>query len=388
MFGFGKKDSFDVLFGRGGIFEKGVIGERRAPAQITASVEGKPVPVIQVSDLPDSQVEYRWHDGESYAGGFGPTQVLLVDYWTLRARAAQLYETNLYARGIIRRFVTNIIATGLNLESLPEEKILGKRDDELDEWTEDVERRFNIWGKEPRLCDQSELLTFGDLQKVALIEALVCGDVLCVLAQDKRTSLPRIRLIPGSCVQDPLNYKYQRDKNRIVHGVELDKDGRHVAFHIVQDDGTSKRLPAYGPSGRRLAWLLYGTDKRHADVRGQPLLSLVLQALREIDRYREAAMRKAVVNSMLAMWVEKEQDALGSLGLSSGAQVRDATEPTTKDGAVVRRRLLERNPGWVIEELSPGEKLHAHTSQGTDEKFSDFEAAIVYAIGWALEVPP
>src|SRR5690554_5877385 len=107
MFGFGKKDAFDALYGPGGLLERGVIGERSAPVPIEArgdiapagdSVEAtpgedKPVPVIQVSDLPNAQFEYRWHDGESYAGGFGPTQMLIVDYWTLRARSAQLYET-------------------------------------------------------------------------------------------------------------------------------------------------------------------------------------------------------------------------------------------------------------------------------------------------------
>lgn len=388
MFGFGKKDSFDVLFGRGGIFEKGVIGERRAPAQITASVEGKPVPVIQVSDLPDSQVEYRWHDGESYAGGFGPTQVLLVDYWTLRARSAQLYETNLYARGIIRRFVTNIIATGLSLESVPEEEILGYTAEDLEPWTENVERRFEIWGRDPRLCDHSELNTFGETQKAALIEALVCGDVLVTLIQDPKTGLPRVHLVPGSDVQSPVGRNPKRGENRIVHGVELDQNGRHVAFHILQEDGKTKRLPAYGKSGRRLAWLVYGTDKRHCDVRGQPLLGLVLQSLREIDRYRESAQRKALINSMLAMWIEKTEDALGSLALGSGAQKRVAADPTTTNGVQRRRLLHQRVPGWVIDELNHGERIHAHASAGTDEKFSDFEAAIVYAVGWALEVPP
>jgi lambda family phage portal protein len=386
MFGFGKKDAFDALYGKGGILAHGVAATPLASHNAHV-IDGKHVPVIQVSDLPNAQFEYRWHDGESFAGGFGPTQLLIVDYWTLRARSAQLFETNLYARGIVRRFVTNIIATGLSLESVPEEDILGFKAEELEPWTENVERRFEIWDKNPQLCDQAELGTFGEIQKAALIEALVCGDVLVTLIQDPKTGLPRVHLVPGSEVQTPMGQQPKQGENRIVHGVELDKNGRHVAFHVLQEDGKTKRLPAYGKTGRRLAWLVYGSDKRHCDVRGQPLLGLVLQSLREIDRYRESAQRKATINSMLAMWIEKAEDVLGSLAFSSGAKKRVVPDPAT-DGKQTRRLVHERVPGWVVEELNHGEKIHGFNSAGTDEKFSDFEAAIVYAIAWALEVPP
>lgn len=343
-------------------------------------------PIVAVSELPAANVEYRWNTGESFAGGFGATQILIEDYWTLRARSAQLFKTNLYARGIIRRFVTNIIATGLSLEALPEEGILGYEPEALEDWTEDVERRFEVWSKRPELCDHAEVFTFGEIQKAALLEALVCGDILVTLIQDPRTGLPRVRLVPGDSVTTPLGYTDRLGTNRIVHGVELDRNGRHVAFHVLQEDGSTKRLPAVDSRGRRMAWLVYATDKRHDEVRGAPLLSLVLQSLREIDRYRDAAVRKAIVNSMLALWIEKTTDGLASLALGSGAVKR--TVDVAGAATTERRKVIERYPGFVIEELNTGEKIHAHNSSGTDEKFGDFEAAIVYAVAWALEVPP
>jgi hypothetical protein len=50
---------------------------------------------------------YSFDDGSKFAGGFGVTELLLADYWTLRQRSSQLFEQNLYARGLIRRLVTN-----------------------------------------------------------------------------------------------------------------------------------------------------------------------------------------------------------------------------------------------------------------------------------------
>jgi hypothetical protein len=53
--------------------------------------------------------------GDKFAGGFGATKVFTPDYWTLRQRSEQLFHENLYARGLIRRLVTNEINTGLTL---------------------------------------------------------------------------------------------------------------------------------------------------------------------------------------------------------------------------------------------------------------------------------
>jgi predicted DNA-binding transcriptional regulator len=85
---------------------------------------------------------------------FGYTELLITDYWTLRARSADLFQRNIYARGLIRRLVTNEINVGLHLEATPEEAILGKKEDELADWSEEVENRFRLWCDNPAICDQ------------------------------------------------------------------------------------------------------------------------------------------------------------------------------------------------------------------------------------------
>lgn len=358
------------------------------------------LPVIPVSSL-ESYSAYgggafdarlSWHNGSKFDGGFGPTELLTADYWTLRARSAQLFRTNLYARGLIRRLVTNEIATGLHLEATPVEKLLGVPEDSLAEWCEDVETRFALWQADPWLCDHYELATFGALQIAARMESLISGDVLVVLRQFQPTQLPRVQLIRGSAVRTPtLGGPLNLAKgHRVEHGVELDAMGRQVAYWIRQADNTSKRLPAYGEkSGRRLAWLIYGTDRRLDDVRGEPLLSIVLQSLRELDRYRDSTTRKAVINSMLAMFVTRSQDKPASRPIASGAVRRTAVEAPTDAVAPPRRyHTADLIPGMVIDELAHGEEVKAFPSTGTDEKFGEFEEAIVAAIAWVHEVPP
>lgn len=337
-----------------------------------------------------SPYRYSFDDGSKFAGGYGPTTLLFTDYWTLRARSSELFETNLYARGIVRRLVTNEINIGQHLEATPEEALLGKPEDSLADWAETTENRFQLWSDRAVLCDQTERMTFGALQATARTEALIDGDVLVVLRQDPRTGLPRVQLIKGSQVQTPSNAL--ATGANIKHGVELDSSGRHVAFYIAQEDGTSKRLPAFGEkSGRRLAWLVYGTDKRLDDVRGKPLLSLALQSLKEIDRYRDAKQRAALVAGMLAIFVQKDEDKPGTLPLLGGAVEHgaEAAESTNTDIGPPREfRTSQWIPGTVIDELQHGETPQAFQSSAVTEGFGEFEEAIVQGIAWHFEIPP
>ena len=360
-----------------------------APRSRHAGTNG--APSFAVSQLP--AYRWSWNNGEKFPGGFGPTEFLLPDYWTLRARSAQLFKKNIYARGIVRRLVTNEINTGLHLEATPEEKVLGVPEDSLADWAEDVENRFAIWAREAYLCDHDERLSYGAIQALARQEALVVGDVLCVLRQDQRTRLPRLQLINGSKVRTPFGKDRQRDGNRVEHGVEIDKQGRHVAYWIQQHDDTGrpafKRLPAYGEkSGRRLAWLYYGSDKRMDEVRGEPLLGIVFQSLQEIDKYRDSTQRKALINSMLAMFVTKTADKPGTRPLTGGA-IRRGLD-TTLDTSNNERsfRTAELIPGLILDELQQGEEPKAFPTHGTDEKFGDFEEAIVQGVAWCFEIPP
>lgn len=336
--------------------------------------------------------EHSFFDGEKFFGGFGTTQLFNVDYWTLRARSAQLFNENLYAAGLIRRLITNEINTGLTPEATPDEALLGISEDDINDWTETTENRFAIWAADPTLCDYKGKRTFAAIQRAARMEALISGDVLVVLRNSQRTRLPQVQLIRGDKIQTPYfaqQYETLAPGHEIVHGVEFDPRGREVAFHVMQKDGSFKRLPAYGArSGRRLAWLVYGTDRRLDEVRGQPLLSLVLQSLKEIDRYRDSVQRKAVINSLLAMFIKKTENKMSTLPLSSGAVRKNTATVTDGDGTARTFNIQKQMPGLVLEELQQGEEPVGFHSQGTDLNFQAFEEAIIAAIAWANEVPP
>lgn len=355
-------------------------------------------PTITVDQMAPAMARVRpqWLDGDKYPGGFGFTELLTADYWTLRTRSTQLFKTNIYARGIIQRLVTNIINTGLALEAVPEETILGREENALADWAELVENRFHLWERSPALCDYCGSKSFGALQALAKMTALISGDVLVVLLQDPVTGLPRVRLIDGARIQSPFGVLQDAPRlapgTEIKHGVEVDADGRHIAYWLVSQNAAQRRverLPAVGATGRRVAWLVYGSDKLLDEVRGEPILSIMLQSLREIDRYRDAVQRKAALNAILAMFIKKDQETMGSRPLTGGAIVRGKEAAPGPIGGKPRTfHFTEMIPGAVLDELAPGEEPQGFPATGTDEKFGDFEAAIVCAMAWAHQIPP
>lgn len=376
------------------------ITRSNAAEQPAPDAEAAP-PVVTLDDLQAADnsgflsglYNFAHNDGEKFTGGFGPTTLFFTDYWTLRARSRQLFTENLYARGLIRRLITNEINTGLELEALPDEQTLGLALGDLAEWAEDVENRITIWARNPELCDHRSLSTFGAIQADARQAALVEGDVLAVLRINPATQQPTVQLIPGGRITTPIGAGAPRGTaaQNIRHGVHLDDAGRHLGFYIESNDGRWEYIPARGPqSGRRVAWLVYGSDHLHDDVRGQPLLSLLLQSLKEIDRYRDSVQRKAVVNSILAMFIKKTADKPSTRPLTGGAVRRDqaVTDDGSGQGGQRRYDITSALPGMVIQELQQGEEPVGFNSAGVDLHFGQFEAAILRTVAWCNEVPP
>lgn len=340
---------------------------------------------VSASLSPGSQkpFKHRVYDGTKYPGGLEGPGILWTDYWALRKRSEELFKENIYARGIVRRFVTNVINTGLTPENTPSETTLSPDSNRLREFSRLLETYFSLWCSDERLCDYREMMPFGLLQQTAYLEALINGDVLAVMDQGK------VRLISGDAVRTPYLMAAQSE-NDIIEGVEVDKRGRHVAFYVQQDDLTFKRIPAYGRrSKKRQAWLVYATERRINDTRGEPLLGILIQSLKELDRYRDAALRKAVVNSILAMFIKKTEQQFASLAMAQAA-VRKSKQTIEDPDASQKRsfEITQHVPGVVLEELQVGEEPVAFNNDGTDTKLGEFEESIVQAMAWALEVPP
>jgi lambda family phage portal protein len=333
--------------------------------------------------------------GSKFPGSLGvPRDLSLIDYVNLRSWSTQLYQENYYAKGLIDRLITNEIHTGLTLESVPDAKALGLKRDALTEWTVAVETWFKLWGNEKAFVDWAGNATLGQMQQMCRRTALLAGDCLVILRQHKRSKLPSIELIDGRNIVQPRDAdSIRKAKNRghkLEYGVELDSQKRHMAFHVLQEDQTTKRIEAFGPkTGRIIAFLVYGSRKRIGDTRGVPILASVIFALKELDRYKDSEQRAAAINALLAVMVTKEPNSgPGSRPLGGGAVRKDQVEVSQPDGSSKNLGLANMLPGVMFDELAPGENVTSFNAQRPNVNFAAFEQAILAGIAWSNEIPP
>jgi lambda family phage portal protein len=332
-------------------------------------------------------------NGDKFYGSFGQTKLYdFVDYWTLRKRSLQLYQDNIYARGIIHRILENEIHKGLNLEAAPISSIIGIDEDAAQNWAEGEEINWNLWCNDPLQCDWRQKSKFGEIQSQARMTALLSGDAVIILRTNKTTGLPIIEIIDGSNVVTPLDY-VPRNGNKIIYGVEVDANKRHVAFHVQTEniDGIyeSERVPAYGEkSGRHIAWMIYGSRHKLDEIRGIPILGSILYSLKEIDRYKDSEMRAAVINAMLPLFVKKNEKVPGSMPFGTGAVHRKTIEVTNDDTTKQSLNITKNNPGMVFDQLAFGEEIVSFDTKRPNINFGAFEEIILNGVCWSLSIPP
>ena len=343
-------------------------------------------------------IKHTW-DGSKYPGNFGLTKILEnIDYWTLRKRSVQLFTENPYAKGIIRRILRNEIHTGLTASANPIGAILWPDMDELKQaemavkYGDLLSMQFELYANNYELFDFKKQLTFGEWQEMVRREALLCGDGVIISRVNKYTGLPTWDWVNGNNIRTPGNVKVAAG-HRVVNGVELDEYGRHVAYYIqkiVGDKIEFERVPVKGEkSGRQISWMIYGSEKRADEVRGEPLLACVLGMLKDIDRYKDAEVRAAVINALIAFTVQKDENTIVGTRPTAGlarpmrevGPIKDETEPR-------HQPIQLMQPGTVFDDLAPGEKVVSYQTNRPNVNYAAFEAAILDAICWSLEIPP
>lgn len=305
---------------------------------------------------------------------------LLPDLPDLRSRARDLARNAPIATGAINTAVTNVVGTGLHLQSTIDRTRLGLDDDAAKAWELAAEREFNLFAE---TCDHTGEQTFEEMQELAFRAALESGDILIIRRwrQDAGCTYGlKLQAVESDRLSNP---DHKADSETTAGGVEINGDGVVQTYHVASKhpgDMRSRRkgikwlpVPARASNGERLALLLYDR-KRPDQTRGIPYLAPVIELLKQLDRYSEAEITAAVVSAMFTVFI-KTPDGDGSDLVAGRAGGVSGSEKEQKLGN-----------GMIID-LADGEDVISANPMRPNTAFDPFFQAILRQIGVALEIP-
>lgn len=320
---------------------------------------------------------------------------------TLRERSRILYMSSPIASSAIKTNRTNVVGQGLRLKTQVDRDILGISAETALSWQKHTEAEFELWAKDKHACDATGINDFYSIQQLALMSWLMSGDAFCLFKYKPETQFNpyglRLHLIEADRISTPnsLNsYGFNcvtdgktSNNNRIFDGVEINKSGEVVAYHICNNHRSSldryntpsewARVEAFG-SKTGLPNILHIMDsERPEQYRGVPYLAPVIESLLQMRRYTESELTAAVIQSFFTAFVTTENAEDNPFNTASGLDSRDV--PTTDDE-------YELGPG-SFNFMKPGESIEFANPSRPTSNFDSFTKAMIRQIGSALEIP-
>lgn len=336
------------------------------------------------------------------AASGSPREDIDAHNYTLRQRARMLYMAAPVATSAIKTNRTNVIGCGLQLKSRINRVKLGLTPEQAKEWQRKAEEEFELWAANKRNCDAIGVNNFYTAQQLALASCLVSGDLIVLLKHEDPTVLNpyglRFHMIEADRVSTPtamtagssffthMTQGETKEGNRIYDGVEVDKNGRIVAYWIrntypfqqTADKTEWKRVLANGEETGLPNVLHVMETERPEQYRGVSYLAQVIEPLLQMRRYTDSEITAAVVESFFTAFIKTEADPNENPYNEVGGE---GIEPVSDDP-----NEYEMGPG-TINIMKPGEDVVFGDPKRPAGGFDGFVVAICKQIGAALEIP-
>ena len=309
---------------------------------------------------------------------------LLPDLPSLRERSRDLIRNTPLAAGALHTKQTNVVGTGLRLQSRIDREALSLTEEEARAWEAQAEREWRLFWDSKDL-DLARTLNGNAITGLVYRQALENGDVFINLPTVKRKGSVydlKLQVIEADRV---CNKDNDIDTETLAGGIERDQHGAPVSYHILkQHPGSSlhtrdfewQTIPAFG-AGLGLRNIIHLFKQgRPNQSRGVPDLAAVIESLKQLDKYTEAELMAAVISGMFTVFIESE----------SGDPTLDFDDLSPETGAKSTDKDYKMATGAIVG-LSPGEKIHDTNPGRPNDSFDPFVKAILQQVGVALELP-
>ncbi len=262
--------------------------------------------------------------------GSGDSQ---LDEWKLddlRDLSREKFRNDPLYAAIIMAHVDNVVHNGFTFDPQTGSDSWNQR---LTEWWE--ERRN-------RPIDAAGRFTFRATERLVGITKAVDGDLGFVKHEDATfTPVEGDRIREPAAGADP----------KIVNGIETDRIGRPVAYHIADVDPNSRDIAA--TSTRYLAdqFIYVGTPLRFSSNRAAPVLAPAFPLFDDVGQLRESVNKAAIVAACLASYVSSDKDTqFSTLTFNKDA---DGNERATAD--ILPGTITQLPKDSTLHSITPGQ---------------------------------
>lgn len=306
----------------------------------------------------------------------------------LRERSRDRDRNDPIAHALIESLVDNVVGIGFRPVLALDYRRLGISKERATALREQARWIWEDWSEH---ADSTNRLSMEDIQAMTFGQSLVNGDMFLapVMVQDARvrsTYETKLELIEADRIDSPIGLQ----NDRIRSGVELGRRGQPIAYWIAEQHPGDERLPGAAGIGTRSFKRIPAHDKfgnprvihvfrqeRPGQSRGRPALSVVLNALKDRNDYKEAEIIAAQVGACFAAFITKTDPF--------SAAIARATADTKSE----QDRHEELSPG-AFYYMSPGEDVKLGDPSRPTSVFSEFlnttTREICSAVGQPLEI--
>jgi lambda family phage portal protein len=301
-------------------------------------------------------------------GGFSPDFEGRGVRQLLRWRARQLVNDNAYAHGFIDELANNVVGPrGIVLQAEITTVV-----DELHSGTNDkIEAAWEDWGL-PENASADGHDSWIDLQKLAIATIAVDGE--CFLRKRRyydNNHAYALQFIDADQVDDGYTVLPSIGQNEIRSGVEIDANGRPVAYHIwtrhLSDSGQRIRQRV---SADEIIHLF--VRYRGAQTRGITWFAPVLTSVKMYDGLTEAELVASRASA-------------AKMGFIVTKDPMHAASSINPDDDPEQDRLMEAAAG-TLEELPPGQEIQTFDPQHPNAVFKDFTQVILRGVARGLGI--
>jgi lambda family phage portal protein len=326
---------------------------------------------------------------------YSPATAMHQDRDMLMSRIHDVGRNDGWASAGMSRMVDAAIGAKLNLSATPIASRLGIEQEEADDLADKIEDAFDEYANDPRFYnDAQRRQPLGGQIATAFRHRLGDGEAFGVLHFDESQPISTCLEVvhPDRC-KTP---KGRREGDGVRTGVELGKRGAPIGYHfLTQHPGErtfgfpglnqqTAYVPRWTSFGRPIVVHMFETTEA-GQVRGVPVLATVVKKLRMLGRYDEAELQAAVLNAVLAAFIESPNDpeqianAIGAGGPENAdLSARQELRTTIYDEVPVKV------DGVRINFLAPGDKANFLDAKHPNAVYEPFVRAALRNIASAL----